>query len=98
MFVFSGTQVDKFAGKDIGNMAPVSIMANRCQCAGARNVLLSLWGRTLNEGNGLWQQFYNNLLSGLGPAASLRKTQLSMIAHGTNTADWAQLQLFGPGY
>ena len=98
VLVLSGTQAGRWSGSDYGKMAPVNIVAQRCQFAGARNVLISLWRRSISEGSGLWQEFYSNLLAGMNPASALRKTQLGMIAHGANPGDWAQLQLFGPGY
>ena len=97
LLALSGTQAEKWTGKDNYRMAPVGIVAQRCQSAGARNVLISLWRHSSIENSRQWQEFYSNLLSGMTPISALRKTQLGMITHGDTPADWAQLQLFGPG-
>jgi len=98
LLVLSGIEAGKCNSKDYGKMTPANIVAQRCQALGARNVLISLWRRPLSDTKTLWQEFYNSILAGLNPASALRKAQQTMISRGANTTDWAQLQLFGPGY
>ena len=73
LLVISGTQAEKWNSQNYGKMAPVNIVAQKCQCLGARNVVISLWRRPLNEAKTQWQEFYGSILAGLNPAALCAK-------------------------
>jgi len=98
LLVLSGLEAGKCSNKDYGKMFPIDNIAQRCQAFGARNVLISLWRRPLSDTKTLWQEFYNGIVAGSNPASALRNAQQAMIIHGATPADWAQLQIFGPGY
>ena len=43
-------------------------------------------------------EFYKGQLSGLQPAAALRKAELAQLAHNSQPGAWASFQIFAPLY
>jgi CHAT domain-containing protein len=94
-FVINGGSKKKVEDLDRNIMQPITTIACTLRYAGARHDVISIWSSDNKEE---LADFYKEQLSGLKPAAALRKAELSQISRNNHPSTWASLQIFAPLY
>lgn len=87
-------------GTGTGSIVPmegVMSLPRECLCAGAKNIVYTLWNISDRNSNRFMQDFYHGILSGMDYSSALRDAKLSMLSKPETSLPfiWAPYVLLG---